>query len=423
MSNKKKRLAIIGAGISGLSTAFHLHDEYHITLFEKEPYFGGHTDTHDLVIDGQAVRIDSGFIIFCPEFYPNFSAMLEKLGVSSQNTDMSFSAYNRQSGVIYNATNPNKLFCQRSNLLSPSFYRMIFDIVRFYHTAPKVLKSNDTKTTVSEYLKQGNYGKGFTNDHLLPMISALWSAPPERVNQFPIHHLVDFFSRHGLMQIVNRPQWKVLKNGSSSYVSALRDKLKASWKSGCAVTNVARGEEVVITTDDGAVESFDAVVLALHADDALTILDQASDDERSILSDIPFEKNHVIVHTDDSIMHTIKQSWASWNTEVPNDFDQNTQRVCTANYWMNSLQSLTLETNVFTSLNSQYKIDPNKIQIERTYYHPVFTAQSVAAQKKKHLIDGKQSTYFTGAYWGWGFHEDGARSAVDVCQLIRSQIK
>jgi len=422
MANKKS-VAIIGAGISGLSTAFHLYDEYDITIFEKENYFGGHTDTHDLIIDETAVRIDSGFIIFCPEFYPNFFSMLKTLGVESQATDMSFSSYNRQSGVIYNATNPNKLFCQRSNLLSPGFYRMIFDILRFYKVAPSVLEGHDTETTVAGYLEQNKYGKGFIDNHLFPMISALWSAPPERVAEFPIYHLVDFFSRHGLMQLFNRPKWQVLKNGSRSYVDALRNQLKVNWKSGTAVNRIIRGEQNKVLTENGAEASFDAVVLALHADNALAILDQPTEDEHSILSKIPFEKNHVVVHTDESIMHKNTLSWASWNTEVPNDFDQNTQRVCTANYWMNSLQGLTLKSNVFTSLNSQHKIDTSKVLVERIYYHPVFTTTSVAAQKNKSLIDGKQSTYFVGAYWGWGFHEDGARSAAEVSQLIRSQIK
>jgi predicted NAD/FAD-binding protein len=421
MANKK-RLAIIGSGISGLSTAYHLHKEYQITVFEKEDYFGGHTDTHELTIDGQMVNVDSGFIIFCPEFYPNFCSMLEQLGVESQATDMSFSAYNRKSNVVYNATNPNKLFCQRRNLFSLRFYRMIFDILRFYNTAHKVLKSNDTETTVAEYLTQKRYSKAFVDNHLLPMISALWSAPPERVAQFPIHHLVDFFSRHGLMQILNRPKWQVVKNGSNSYVKALRQQLKVNWKSGSAVTKVSREDHVTVHTEDGHEATFDAVVMALHADSALAILDQASEDEQQVLAAIPFERNHVVVHADDSIMHPNTLSWASWNTEVPNDFDSNTQRVCTANYWMNSLQGLTLESNVFTSLNSQAKIDPTKILLERVYYHPVFTAKSVAAQKKKHLIDGKQSTYYTGAFWGWGFHEDGAKSAAEVSQLIRSQL-
>ena len=225
------------------------------------------------------------------------------------------------------------------------------------------------------------------------------------------------------MQILNRPQWKVLKNGSDSYVKALRKQLDVTWKSGSAVTNISRTDKVSITTELGDSGQFDAVVLALHADQALSILDDPTNEERDILSKIPFEKNHVVVHTDESIMHPNRQSWASWNTEVPNDFDQNTQRVCTANYWMNSLQNLSLKSNVFTSLNSHYKIDHSKILIERIYYHPIFTASSVAAQQKKHQIDGQHATFYTGAYWGWGFHEDGARSAAEISQLIRAQVK
>jgi len=419
----KKRIAIIGAGVSGLSAAYHLHAEYQVTVFEKEDYLGGHTDTHQLVIDNQTVNIDSGFIIFCRGFYPNFCAMLDSIGIESKNTNMSFSAFNRQSNVVYNATNPNKFFCQRSNLFSFGFYHMIFDIIRFYKTAPKVLKNNDKKTTVAEYLKKKKYSKGFINNHLLPMISALWSATPERVTQFPIHHLVDFFSRHGLMKIYNRPQWQVIRNGSSSYVKALREQLDVQWKTGSTVNKVIRGQGIKVVTDDGDENIFDAVVMALHADNALAILDKPSKDEQDILSAIPFEENHVIVHTDEKIMHPNTLSWASWNVEVPNDFDSNTQRVCTANYWMNLLQGLNLESNIFTSLNNQHKIDPDKILAERVYYHPVFTAESVAAQKKKLLIDGRQATYFVGSYWGWGFHEDGARSAADISRLIRLQVQ
>lgn len=419
----KKRLAIIGAGISGLSTAFHLHNDYDITVYEKESYFGGHTDTHDLIIDGKSVRVDSGFIIFCPEFYPNFFNMLKRLGVKYKATNMSFSAHNRTSGLVYNATNPNKLFCQRRNLFNPRFYRMIFDILRFYHTARRVLQSSDTSTTVAQYLQKKRYGKGFIEDHLFPMISALWSATPERVAQFPIRHLVDFFSRHGLMQIFNRPTWQVIEQGSNNYIKALRQQLKVNWKSDSEVVSVLRDNVVEIQTRDGSSATFDAVVFALHADEALSIIDKPSPHEVSVLGDIPFETNHVVVHTDDSIMHRNRQSWASWNTEVPSDFDPKTQRVCTANYWMNSLQGLDLNTNVFTSLNSTHKIDPSKVLAKRTYSHPVFTAQSVAAQKNKSMLDGRKLSYFVGAYWGWGFHEDGARSAVDVCKQIRSQLK
>jgi len=419
---KLKRLAIIGSGISGLTTAFELDQHYDITIFEKEDYFGGHTDTHSLTIKGDKTNIDSGFIIFCPDYYPNFCRMLENLGVGIKKTDMSFSVFNRETGLVYNATSINKLFCQRSNIFKPRFYRMLIDLVRFYRRSPNILKGNDTHTTVGEYLEAGNYGSAFSEDHLLPMISALWSATPKQVLQFPIRHLVEFFKNHGLLKLVNRPQWYVLENGSNAYVNALRKQLSVTWHSSSEVVKVKRGNAVEIVTEDFQSHYFDAVVFATHADQALAILDDASDDERTVLGAIPFQENHVLVHTDASVMHDNRSSWASWNTQVPVNDGFETEQVCTANYWMNLLQGLKLDIDVFTSLNSNNKINPDHLLAERYYQHPVFTAQSVAAQSQKSRLDGQNSSYFVGAYWGWGFHEDGARSAVEVSKLIREQI-
>lgn len=225
------------------------------------------------------------------------------------------------------------------------------------------------------------------------------------------------------MKLVGRPQWLVVKNGSNSYIEALRKQTQLTWRLGSAVSNIKRDKGVEITTEDDQKHYFDAVIIACHADQALNLLEQATEDEQNVLGDIEFEKNHVVVHSDDSIMHPNRQSWASWNTEVPNDFDSNTQRVCTANYWMNSLQGLSSQTNIFTSLNTSHKIDANKIYLERHYQHPVFTAKSVAAQMKKAKLDGVQNTYYVGAYWGWGFHEDGARSAKEVSNMIEKDLQ
>lgn len=413
-------MAIIGSGIAGLSSAYLLDKHMDVTVYEKEMRVGGHTDTHTFELEGNGVRIDSGFIIFCPEYYPHFSAMLNALGVASKPTNMSFSAFNRKTGTVYNATTLNKLFCDRKNILKPSFWRMLLDILRFYQQAPKhVAAMVDDSQTVKEYLDQHKYGTGFVDDHLLPMISALWSATPERVKLFPIKHLVDFFQAHGLMKIIGRPQWLVVKNGSASYVEALQARLNCRWRLGVGVRSVVRGEQSISVTDnDGDTEQFDAVIMACHADTSLTMLSDASEAEKQILGAMPFERNHVVVHTDESIMHANRRSWASWNTEVPHDQDLNSLGCCTANYWMNSLQGLNIETNVFTTLNGSQKLDPEKILAERHYAHPVFTPQSVAAQKRLSEINGKQNTYFAGAYWGWGFHEDGARSAHQSCRSL-----
>jgi len=360
--NQKKRIAIIGAGISGLSSAYHLHQDYDITIFEKEDYFGGHTDTHVFEIDGQSVAVDSGFIVFCREFYPHFSAMLDDLSVEAQTTDMSFSAYNQQSGVVYNATSINKLFCQRRNLLRWSFYRMLFDLIRFYKQAPKILESDDTTTSVNGYLQENNYSSEFVNDHLFPMISALWSATPERVEQFPIRHLVEFLNKHGMMKIINRPQWLVVKGGSQRYIDALKKRIRCQWFISSPVISIRRTKSHIdVITQNQESHTFDSVIIATHSDQALTLLEQPSDQEQAILGAIDYEQNQVIVHTDESVMHPDKQSWASWNTQVPTSFDENSLRCCTANYWMNLLQGLPIKTNVFSTLNSHHKIDPKKI--------------------------------------------------------------
>lgn len=419
----KKTIAIIGSGIAGLSAAFQLNDDFDITIFEKSNKLGGHTDTHTLDIDGRQQRVDSGFIIFCPEYYPYFSNMLATLGVEKQATDMSFSATNHKYDLVYNATSINKLFCQRRNLIRPRFWRMLFDIVRFYNRAYKVLEAPDYSLSVADYLNQNHYGAGFVEDHLMPMISALWSATPQRVHEFPIYHLVDFFQRHGLMKLIRRPQWYVVKNGSATYVEALQAQLKCEWRSNSGIEQVMRKENGVELTVDGKKLLFDAVIIATHSDQALKMLGDASPDEKRILSAIPFERNEVLVHTDTSLMPANKLAWASWNTEVPQDFDDASLKSCTANYWMNSLQSIETPTNIFTTLNSVHRVAENKVLAKRVYQHPVFTAASVAAQADKSLIDGQRNTYYAGAYWGWGFHEDGARSAADVCEQVRVDLR
>ena len=418
--DSQKSIAIIGSGISGLSCAYLLHSDFKVTVFEKESKLGGHTDTHTINIDGKELNIDSGFIVFCREHYPHFSKMLDDLEIESEITDMSFSAHNRSTGLIYNATSINKLFCQRKNLIKPRFYRMLVDLIRFYLTAKNVLDKNDLNTTVSEYLNTHNYSKTFSEDHLYPMISALWSATPEYVKSYPIRHLVEFLSKHGMMKIVFRPEWRVVKGGSSRYIKAIENRLNCEWRTNTKIINVERSNGEILINASNKIEKYDAVIFATHADQTLTILNQhASDNEKNILGDIPFERNHVLVHTDESVMHPNKLSWASWNTEVPNKLNPNTLQCCTANYWMNSLQNLKTDTNVFTSLNTHNDIDPSKILIERHYSHPIFTPQSVSAQKQKNEIDGYKNSYFVGAYWGWGFHEDGARSAAEVCEKIK----
>lgn len=424
MSTNRPRqsIAIIGSGIAGLSCAFHLHKDFNITVFEKETTLGGHTDTHELVIGGAKLNIDSGFIVFCYEHYPHFSAMLDSLCVTSQATNMSLSVHNRKSGLLYNATSLNGLFCQRKNLFNRHFYRMLWDLVRFYQSSTKALNNTKPDTSVSEFLKQHNYSTAFSEDHLYPMISALWSATPSDVKAFPVRHLIDYLSKHGMLNLVSRPQWRVIQNGSKRYIEALKQQIVCDWKTNTPISSVKRSSQgVSLTSSTGQTQQFDAVIFATHADQALALIDQPSDNELAIFGNMQFAKNHIIVHTDESVMPANKRAWASWNTEVPSVYKSSSLQCCTANYWMNLLQNLPCKENIFTSLNSHQDIDQDKILLERHYSHPIFNAKSVAAQQQKHLIDGQLNSYFVGAYWGWGFHEDGAHSAAEVSAQIKAR--
>lgn len=411
------KIAIIGSGIAGLSCAYHLDSKHHqTTIFEKSNYFGGHTDTHTFNIDDKKTNIDSGFIVFAREYYPYFSKMLDALGITSKPTKMSFSVSNPKTKLVYNATNLNTLFCQRKNILNPHFYRMIFDIIRFYQFAPKVLLSDEQSMTSKEYFKKNGYSKTFQEDHIFPMIGALWSTSSSLVPHYPIDFLVEYMQTHGMMHLFNRPDWQVLKNGSFEYINALKKKLSNThWKLHCSVTNIIRDEDrVLIHSNSAEPEYFDAVVIACHADQAKVILQKPTANERKILGDIGFEKNEVTIHTDEKIMPANPLAWASWNTNVPTK----TNEACSATYWMNELQGLNTKTNIFVSLNENRRIDPDKILKKRQYHHPSYTLESVAARQKLSTINGKNRTAYAGAYWGWAFHEDGARTGYEAAQAI-----
>ncbi len=389
-------------------------------VYEKNNYLGGHTDTHSLNIAGQTINIDSGFIVFTRAQYPCFSAMLDDLGIASKPTNMSFSVVNENSGTHYNATDLNRLFCQRSNLIKPRFYQMIADIIRFYKSAPAVLKSTDELTTVKAYLQQHRYSTVFMRDHLFPMIGALWSAAPATVEQFPIRYLVEYMHSHGMMNLWKRPQWRTLTNGSNEYVARLKTSLgNTEFRVNCGVSNVIREtDRVLIHANSCEPEYFDAVIFANHSDQARMLLQKPSKDENEILSAIPFQKNDIIIHTDPTIMPDNRRAWASWNARVT----ATQQAHCCATYWMNSLQGLTLDQDVFVSLNENQPIEQSKVLHKRTYHHPVYTASSVAARRKLTLINGKNRSFYVGAYWGWGFHEDGACSAVEAVSLLKNTL-
>jgi len=408
------RIAVVGSGIAGLASAWLLSREHEVTLFEADERLGGHTHTHEITLDGTTYAVDTGFIVFNPPHYQHLTRMLGELGVESQPTTMSFALKNERSGLEYNATDLSGLFCQPRNLFAPRFWRMLADIVRFYREAPALLTRSDAGPELGDYLAEHGYSPAFRDDHLVPMASALWSSPSAQVLHFPAKYLVQFMANHQMLQTSGRPQWRVLKGGSSSYLTALRARWPVRERAGCPVTRVVRaGDHVTIDSVAGR-ERFDHAVLACHSDQALALLGDASERERDILSAIPYQENDTVLHTDARLLPRRRRAWAAWNALVPRDANDD----CTVSYCMNLLQSLDAPQPLVVTLNRTAQIAPERILKRMRYHHPVYTPASVAAQTRKAEIQGTNRTWFAGAYWGWGFHEDGMRSAVDVANAL-----
>ena len=410
---KAMRVAVVGSGIAGLAAAWLLSRKHEVTLFEAASYFGGHTHTHDVVQHARHYRIDTGFIVHNPAHYPLLTQLFSEIEVASQPTTMSFSVHNEASGLEYNAATLSTLFCQRRNLGSLRFLGMVRDLMRFYREAPALLDGSDT-LTLGAYLIEQGYGAAFRDEHLVPMASALWSSPPARILEFPARYLVQFMANHQMLQLRGRPQWRVVQGGSSSYVEALRARWMVHERLNCAVRSVTRRSLDVEINSEAGVERFDQVVLACHSDQALALMADADESERAILGAMPYQANDTVLHTDSSVLPVRRKAWAAWNVWLPRDSSQ----PCTVSYCMNQLQSIESPQPFVVTLNRTAAIDPSKVLRRMTYHHPVYTRASVAARERKSEIQGRRRTWFAGAYWGWGFHEDGMRSAVDVARAL-----
>ena len=408
------RIAVIGSGISGLASAWLLSRVHEVTLFEANDYLGGHTHTHRVEVAGRRHAVDSGFIVHSPRHYPLFTRLLAELGVDSQPTTMSFSVRSEASGLEYNAGSLDGLFCQRQNLLSRRFLGMVRDLLRFYREAPVLLRHPGVGPTLGEYLRLGGYGEAFRDEHLVPMAAALWSSPPGAILEFPARHLVQFMANHQMLDVRGRPVWRVVRGGSASYVRALRARWPVRERLGCPVRRVSRGPAQVVVTHDGGPEGFDQVVLACHSDEALQLLAAPSERERSILGAIAYHPNDAVLHTDATLLPRRRKAWAAWNALVPRDPTE----ACTVSYCMNLLQGIDSAEPLIVTLNRSEAIDPAKVLRRMRYRHPLFTQAALVAQRRREEIQGVERVWFAGAYWGWGFHEDGMRSAVEVAARL-----
>lgn len=417
-SGVSQRIAIIGSGISGMAAGWYLSTQHEVTLFEADSRLGGHTATMEVEVDGRSYAIDTGFIVFNDWTYPHFQRLLETLGVASQATEMSFSVHETAQDFEYNGHTLGSLFAQRRNLLNPSFYRLLSDILRFNKQATKALESKalPEQMTLGEYLDGNHYNHDFQRRYLLPMGAAIWSASISDLRAFPLAFFVRFFRNHGLLSVNHRPQWYTLVGGSNRYIPNLTAPYAARIHLNTPVTRITRESTGVNITTPSGTQRFDQVVLACHADQALAMLSDASDTEKAVLSAMPYQDNEVVLHTDTSLLPRRKRAWASWNYRL--DQREAEERV-SVTYDMNILQRLESDTTFCVTLNDSASIDPAKVLGRYTYAHPQFTLAGQAAQARHAEISSSAfRTHFCGAYWRNGFHEDGVWSALRVAHHL-----
>jgi len=407
------RIAVIGTGISGMVAAHLLCEDHELVVFEANDYIGGHTNTIDVELNGTNYAVDSGFIVFNEHTYPNFVKLMKRLGVAWQLSNMSFSVQSEKTDLEYSPSTMSSLFAQRSNLLRPSFYRMLMDAVRFRREAQEILSANDYEITLGEYLEGKRYSQNFIHHFIIPMGEAIWSADPKQFHEFPAHYFVQFFNNHGFLKVRDQPQWQVIKGGSRTYVAPLTKPYRDKVRLNCPVESVRRHPDYVeVKPQNGEVEKFDQVVIATHSDQALAMLADPSDVEQEILTAIPYQDNLAVLHTDSSLLPKRRVAWASWNYHIPRE---ELGRVAVT-YYMNMLQTIQAPADFCVTLNRSEIIDPAKIIREFHYNHPVYSRHGPLAQMRRHKINGVNRTYFCGAYWGYGFHEDGVNSALAVCE-------
>ena len=410
---KKMNIAIIGSGVSGLVSSLILSRKHNVTIFEKNSYLGGHVHTHKLNDVNGIFNVDSGFIVYNENTYPNFIRLMKLLDVETQNTSMGFS-YTDDNDFEYSGNSISSLFAKKSNLVNFSFYRFIYNILKFNKIALRDMDNLDVEIKLIDYLKNNKISNSLIEKYIIPMGSAIWSTDPDSMKNMPAKFFIQFFKNHGLLDVLNRPQWKVIKNGSFQYVKKIYKQLKKNdakiFLDHC-VKDVTRDKNSVKIKIKGKDEKhFDKVVFACHSNQALKLLKDASPNEKNILGDILYQDNIATIHTDINILPKRKKAWSSWNYLATNKSNK-----VILTYNMNILQSLKSNDVFCVTINDPGLINNNKVIKTINYSHPLFSKSSIKAQSKKSLINGKNNTFFSGAYWGYGFHEDGVNSALDVC--------
>ncbi len=406
------KIAVVGTGIAGNVVAWQLAGEHELTVYEADGRIGGHTHTHAVQLAGRELQVDTGFIVFNDWTYPNFIRLLDTLGVDSQPSSMGFSVRDDTRDLEYNGSTLRGLFAQRRNLLRPRFHRMLVDVLRFNRAAPRLLRSPGPELPLGEYLAAGRYSRAFIDHYLVPMGAAIWSTQPARMLDFPARFFVRFFHNHGMLSIDERPTWRVVRGGSARYVEKLTAPFRDRIRLRTPVEQIRRGRDGVLVKARGAeAERYDAVFLACHSDQALALLADPTPAEREVLGALPYQHNSAVLHTDVRMLPRRPRAWAAWNYRVGGAAEGAGAPV-TLTYHMNILQSLTSPEPLLVTLNADAAIDPGRVLARLGYAHPLFTPAGIVAQGRHAEISGPLHTYYCGAYWRHGFHEDGVVSAL-----------
>ena len=409
------KIAVVGSGISGLSAAYYLSKKHHVDLFEKEDHFGGHSHTIDLILNEKKISVDIGFIVFNHKTYPNLIEFFKENEVQIEKSDMSFAVSVNDTKFEYCGRGLKGIFANKSNLFDLSFLKMFFDILKFYKDCDKISEYEE-QVTLGEYLTKKKLSKTFVDYHLIPMVSAIWSMPPYKASKMQLKFFLKFFQNHGLFKLKDRPQWYTVTNRSRSYVNKVLGKISGEYYKNYAVNKIKRRENGIdlYYGDKSEYFSYDKVVLACHADQSLSLLDDSSDDEKQILSNFSYKENIAVIHTDQNIMPNNKNVWSSWNSSI----DKNNLENNSITYWLNLLQNLKFDQNIFLTLNPYLNIDENKILKKVKFTHPYFDQNALDNQINLKNLQNKRNTLFCGSYFGYGFHEDGIKSSIEMLKTI-----
>ncbi len=409
------KIGVVGSGISGLGAAYYLSKKHQVDLFEKEDHFGGHSHTIDLLIEEKKISVDIGFIVFNHKTYPNLIKFFDENKVHIEKSDMSFAVSVKDTKFEYCGRGLKGIFANKSNLFNKSFLKMFFDILKFYKNCDRI-NNFDEKITLGDYLIKNKLSESFINFHLIPMVSAIWSMPPYEVSKMPLKFFLKFFQNHGLFKLKNRPQWYTVTKRSRTYVAKVLSSISGEYYKNYNVNKLIRRPKGIdlYYGDKSEFFSYDKVVLASHADQALSIIDEPTNEEQEILSSFKYRENIAVIHTDESIMPNNKDIWSSWNSIV----DKNNIEKNSITYWLNLLQNLDFDKNIFLTLNPNFEINEDKILKKVNFTHPYFDQSALDNQNKLKNLQNKKNLLFCGSYFGYGFHEDGIKSSIEMTKAI-----